>query len=81
MAKQRGFFYKMGHIPSFKVETTIMARCSSENSDANAWNLNLNDGNLNTWNNKSQNKNHVRPVSALSRRSLFQLKYKKDGTT
>lgn len=46
-----------------------MARRSSEYSDANAWNLNLNDGNLNTWNNKSQNKNHVRPVSALIRRS------------
>lgn len=38
---------------------------SSERSDANAWVLYLNDGYLGPWRNKSQEKSHVRPVSAF----------------
>lgn len=49
------------------VKNKIIRR-STENSSSNAWNLNLNDGNLNNWNDKS-NSNKVRPVSALIRKT------------
>lgn len=38
---------------------------SSENNASGAWRLALTDGNLNSWYNKSQDKGHVRPVSAF----------------
>lgn len=50
----------MGYIPSFKVKKINMAK---ENSATNAWNLNLNSGNMNA-NNKATNRINVRPVSA-----------------
>lgn len=37
----------------------------TENSATNAWNLNLNDGNLNNWNTKVTNSNYVRAVAAF----------------
>ena len=40
---------------------------STEGSSQNAWRLNFSDGNLNNWNDKVQNKGHVRPVSALNK--------------
>ena len=56
----------MGHILSFivKTEKVNMVR-SCEYSAANAWNLNLNNGNANNWNTKASNQGRVRPVSAL----------------
>ena len=55
----------MGRILSYIVKNKKFA-ASTENSPANAWNLNFGDGNLNNWNNKVKDKNHVRPVSALN---------------
>lgn len=49
------------------VKNKIIRR-STENSSSNAWNLNLNDGNLNNWNDKS-NSGKVRPVAALIRKT------------
>lgn len=56
------------------VKNKIIRR-STENSSSNAWNLNLNDGNLNNWNDK-KNSNKVRPVSALIRKTENQNKRK-----
>ena len=55
----------MGRILSYIVKNKTFA-ATTENSSANAWNLNFGDGNLNNWNDKVQNKGHVRPVSALN---------------
>uniref|UniRef100_UPI0040285398 hypothetical protein n=1 Tax=Segatella copri TaxID=165179 RepID=UPI0040285398 len=55
----------MGRILSYIVKNKKFA-ASTENSPANAWRLNFGDGNLNNWNNKVKDKNHVRPVSALN---------------
>ena len=56
----------MGRVPSFTVKNkTIRHRWrGTENDAANAWNLNLNNGNMNN-NTKATNRNRVRPVSAL----------------
>lgn len=55
----------MGHVPSFTVKDKIMCHDGlTENSQTNAWNLNLNDGNMNN-NTKASNKKRVRAVSAL----------------
>ena len=56
----------MGRILSYIVKNKKFA-ATTENSSANAWNLNFGDGNLNNWNDKVQNKGHVRPVSAFLR--------------
>nr|WP_295291171.1 hypothetical protein [uncultured Prevotella sp.]DAO84719.1 MAG TPA: hypothetical protein [Caudoviricetes sp.] len=56
----------MGRILSYIVKNKKFA-ATTENSSANAWNLNFGDGNLNNWNDKVQNKGHVRPVSALDK--------------
>lgn len=57
----------MGLILSFIVKNKTIRQSlrPTENSATNAWNLNLNDGNLNNWNTKASNKGRVRPVSAL----------------
>lgn len=55
----------MGLIPSFMVKNKTMRRdAQTEYSAAYAWNLNLNNGNMNN-NTKATNKNYVRAVSAL----------------
>jgi len=56
----------MGRILSYIVKNKKFA-ATTENSSANAWNLNFGNGNLNNWNDKVQNKGHVRPVSALDK--------------
>lgn len=56
----------MGRILSYIVKNKKFA-ATTENSSANAWNLNFGDGNLNNWNDKVQNKGRVRPVSALDK--------------
>ena len=55
----------MGHPLSFRVKNKA-AMTMTENSATNAWNLNFGDGNLNNWNDKVGDRNHVRPVSALN---------------
>ena len=56
----------MGSVPSFTAKNKIIDhRLRPESSAANAWNLNLNDGNTNNWNTKASNTNRVRAVSAL----------------
>ena len=56
----------MGRILSCIVMIKTFA-ATTENSSQNAWNLNFSDGNLNNWNDKVQDKGHVRPVSALNK--------------
>lgn len=56
----------MGRILSYIVKNKKFA-ATTENSSANAWYLYFGDGNLNNWNDKVQNKGHVRPVSALDK--------------
>ena len=56
----------MGCILSCIVKNKKFA-ATTENSSANAWNLNFGDGNLNNWNDKVGDRNHVRPVSAFLR--------------
>jgi hypothetical protein len=56
----------MGRILSCIVKNKTFA-ATTENSSQNAWNLNFSDGNLNNWNDKVQDKGHVRPVSALNK--------------
>lgn len=56
----------MGRILSCIVKNKKFA-ATTENSSANAWNLNFGDGNLNNWNDKVGDRNHVRPVSALNK--------------
>lgn len=56
----------MGRILSYIVKNKTFA-ATTENSSQNAWNLNFSDGNLNNWNDKVQDKGHVRPVSALNK--------------
>ena len=56
----------MGFMPSLTAKNKIIDhRLRPESSAANAWNLNLNDGNTNPWNTKVSNANRVRAVSAL----------------
>lgn len=65
----------MGRILSCIVKNKTFA-ATTENSSQNAWNLNFGDGNLNNWNDKVQDRNHVRPVSALNKKD--KLSYKTD---
>ena len=52
-------------MPSFMAKSKIIRRrLRAEYSATNAWNLNLNNGNMNN-NTKASNTNRVRPVSAL----------------
>lgn len=61
-------FHRNGYLLSYIVKKKTMVR-HSENSAANAWNLNLGNGNLNT-NTKVSNQNRVRAVSALQRKKI-----------
>ena len=54
----------MGHPLAYRVKNKAVMT-TTENSATNAWNLNLNDGNLNNWNDKVQNSNYVRAVAAF----------------
>lgn len=67
----------MGRILSYIVKNKTFA-ATTENSSANAWNLNFGDGNLNNWNDKVQNKGHVRPVSALNKEDKQNYKMEND---
>jgi hypothetical protein len=67
----------MGRILSCIVKNKKFA-ATTENSSANAWNLNFGDGNLNNWNDKVQNKGHVRPVSALNKEDKQNYKMEND---
>nr|DAQ03377.1 MAG TPA: hypothetical protein [Caudoviricetes sp.] len=55
----------MGRILSCIVKNKKFA-ATTENSSANAWNLNFGDGSLPYWRGKVGDKGHVRPVSALN---------------
>lgn len=54
-------------MPSFTAKNKIIDHRlrPTESSAANAWNLNLDDGNTYDWNTKASNTNRVRAVSAL----------------
>lgn len=67
----------MGRILSCIVKNKTFV-ATTENSSANAWNLNFGDGNLNNWNDKVQNKGHVRPVSALNKEDKQNYKMEND---
>lgn len=61
---------KMGRVLSFIVmaagiPSKASAARSCEYGATNAWNLNLNNGNVNNWNTKATDTNRARPVSAL----------------
>lgn len=47
----------------------------TENSAGNAWNKNLNDGNVNT-NDKATNSNYIRAVTELNRTTVMRIKTK-----
>ena len=69
----------MGSMPSFTAKNKIIDhRLRPESSAANAWNLNLNDGNMNN-NTKTQNQRLVRPVSAYCKETYHNKNNKKDS--
>ena len=67
---RRTVFRINGLLPSFMEKDNVVI---TQNSANNAWNLNLNDGNMN--NNWKFNQNRVRPVSALIKKT-YSVKYK-----